>query len=197
LNNSGIDLYSLSAHKIKGPKGIGLLYVREGVSLFPLLAGGGQEEGRRSGTENIPYIVGFSKAVRLAKEGERERQARLKQLKAELVRGIKAIQELTLNSVPEGAPHIVHFSYPGMKAEALLHMLEEEGFLVSTQSACSSKKAEPSRALLAMGKGAEAAASGIRISLGEEHTETDISDLLKALDKCVRRLQNLKGERKS
>lgn len=194
LKQSGIDLYSLSAHKLRGPKGIGLLYVREGVNLFPLLAGGGQEAGRRSGTENIPYIVGMSKAIRLAKQEESELTLRLNALKQRLIQGISAIPELVLNSPSGdgGAPHIVHFSYPGMKAEALLHMLEEEGFLVSTKSACSSKRSEPSRVLLAMGKDKETAASGIRISMGDEHTKQDIEELLAALEKSVRRLRNLK-----
>lgn len=194
LKQSGIDLFSLSAHKLRGPKGIGLLYVREGVNLFPLLAGGGQEAGRRSGTENIPYIVGMSKAIRLAKQEEVELTLRLGALKQRLIQGLSVIPELVLNSPPGegGAPHIVHFSYPGMKAEALLHMLEEEGFLVSTKSACSSKRSEPSRVLLAMGKDKETAASGIRISMGDEHTKQDIEELLAALEKSVRRLRNLK-----
>lgn len=194
LKQSGIDLFSLSAHKLRGPKGIGLLYVREGVNLFPLLAGGGQEAGRRSGTENIPYIVGMSKAIRLAKQEEVKLTLRLGALKQRLIQGLSVIPELVLNSPPGegGAPHIVHFSYPGMKAEALLHMLEEEGFLVSTKSACSSKRSEPSRVLLAMGKDKETAASGIRISMGDEHTKQDIEELLAALEKSVRRLRNLK-----
>lgn len=197
LRESGIDLYSLSAHKLRGPKGVGLLYVRDGVSLFPLLAGGGQEGGRRSGTENIAYVVGMAKAIRLAKEGESARSQALLALKDRLMKGISAIPELVLNSTREDAPHIVHFSFPGMKAEALIHMLEEEGMLVSTRSACSSKRSEPSRVLLAMGKSNEVADSGIRISFGEEHTISDIEELLEALEKSVRRVRKLKGERNS
>lgn len=195
LQDSGIDLYSLSAHKLRGPKGVGLLYVREGISLFPLLAGGGQEEGRRSGTENIPLIVGMSKAIRMTGEGRLDRASRCLKLSNQLVRGIKNIPGLVLNS-GEGdhaAPHIVHFSFPGMKAEALLHMIEEAGFIVSTKSACSSKRSEPSRILLAMHRSPEAASAGIRISLGEEHTEKDIEELLAALNKTVQRLAMLKG----
>lgn len=193
LQDSGIDLYSLSAHKLRGPKGIGLLYVREGIKLLPLLAGGGQEAGRRSGTENIPYIIGMAKALRLANEGQREMAERLRRLQAALIHGISDLPKLLLNSTPQGAPHIIHFSYPGMKAEAMLHMLEEEGFLVSTKSACSSKKSEPSRVLLAMGRSMEEASTGIRISLGEEHTEQDIEQFLAALRKAVARMEDLKG----
>lgn len=193
LKESGIDLYSLSAHKLRGPKGIGLLFVREGITLFALLAGGGQEGGRRSGTENIPLIVGMSKAVRMTSEGRRERETKLSTLKTKLMDGIRAIPELELNSTETGASHIVNFSFPGMKAEAMLHMIEEAGYIVSTKSACSSKHSEPSRILLAMGKGQEVALSGIRISLGEDHTEKDIEELLAVLGMTVRKLRNLKG----
>lgn len=192
LAGRGIDLYSLSAHKLRGPKGVGLLYVREGLLLAPLLAGGGQEGGLRSGTENVPYIVAFAKAMRLAAEGQVTRAVKLSKLQERLNRGLAELPELTVNSPSSGAPHIVHFSYPGMKAEALLHMLEEHGFFVSTRSACSSKRSEPSRVLLAMGKSKEAAASGIRISLGEEHTEQDIDALLEALKRSLLRLQALR-----
>jgi len=192
LNDNGIDLYSLSAHKLRGPKGVGLLYVREGLRLAPLLAGGGQEGGYRSGTENIPYIVAFAKALRLAKEGRETRATKLYGLRERLMKGLAELPELVVNSPAQGAPHIVHFSYPGMKAEALLHMLEEEGFFVSTRSACSSKRSEPSRILLAMGKTKEVASSGIRISLGDEHEERDIDALLAALQRSVKRLQALR-----
>ncbi|MNZ76373.1 Cysteine desulfurase [compost metagenome] len=193
LKQSGIDLYSLSAHKLRGPKGIGILYVREGITLFPLMAGGGQEGGRRSGTENIPLIVGMTKAIRMTSEGRKERRDKLMRLKAKLMDGIRNMPDLVLNSTESGSPHIVHFSFPGMKSEAMLHMLEEAGYIVSTKSACSSKLAEPSRILLAMGKGQDAALSGIRISLGEEHTDNDIEELLAVLNMTVQKLRNLKG----
>ncbi len=192
LTEGSIDLYSLSAHKLRGPKGVGLLYVREGLQLVPLLAGGGQEGGYRSGTENIPYIVAFSKALRLAAEARDARTTKLYRLRGQLIQGLAEIPELTVNSPALGAPHIVHFSYSGMKAEALLHMLEEGGFYVSTRSACSSKRSEPSRILLAMGKSKDIASSGIRISMGDEHEERDIEALLAALKQSVKRLQALR-----
>lgn len=192
IKESGIDLYSLSAHKIRGPKGVGLLFVREGLKLAPLLAGGGQEGGLRSGTENVPYIVAFAKAMRMAREGLDERSSKFSRLREKLILGIKAMPELSINSPVDGAPHIVQFSYPGMKAEAFLHILEEKGFFVSTRSACSSKRSEPSRVLLALGKSREEASSGIRISFGEEHTDKDIDALLNALGDAVRRLQRLR-----
>lgn len=191
---SGIDLYSLSAHKWRGPKGVGLLYVREGLVLSPLLSGGGQEGGLRAGTENIPYIVGMAKAIRLTNENWETRARKLSGLKEMLIQGITELPELVLNSDRAGAPHIVHFSCPGMKAEVILHMLEEEGMFVSTQSACSSKQRKPSRVLLAIGKDTETASTGLRISLGEEHTEEHINKLLKSLGKVLKQLHQLKGE---
>lgn len=109
VKGSRIDLYSLSAHKLRGPKGVGLLYVREGLKLSPLLAGGGQEGGMRSGTENIPYIVAFAKALRLASEGQPSRAAKLGALKDRLLQGMIALPELLINTPGASAPHIVHF----------------------------------------------------------------------------------------
>lgn len=192
IPESGIDLYSLSGHKLRGPKGVGLLYIREGLKLMPLLAGGGQEGGFRSGTENVPYIVAFAKALRLAAEGQEARSQKYYRLRDLLLHGLAELPQLTVNSPEQGAPHIVNFSYPGMKAEALLHMLEEEGFYVSTRSACSSKRSEPSRILLEMGKSKEVASSGIRISLGDEHEQADIDALLAVLRQSVQRLQVLR-----
>lgn len=193
LKQSKVDLYSLSAHKFQGPKGIGLLYIREGLALSPLFHGGGQEGGRRSGTENIPYIVGMAKAMRLARDRQDSITQKLGKLKSMLEEGLSRIPGLILNSPPSGAPHIVHFSYPGMKAETMLHMLEEEGFFVSTRSACSSKKSEPSRVLLSMNRSLETALSGIRISLGPEHVVEDITGLIQAIEVAVGRLQILRG----
>lgn len=136
--------------------------------------------------------MAFSKALRLAAEGRDARATVMYRLREQLIQGLAELPELAVNSSAQGAPHIVHFSYPGMKAEALLHMLEEEGFYVSTRSACSSKRSEPSRILLAMGKSKEIASSGIRISMGDEHEERDIDALLAALKQSVKRLQALR-----
>ncbi|AIY07816.1 cysteine desulfurase [Paenibacillus sp. P2(2022)] len=184
------DLYSLSAHKLRGPKGVGLLFVREGVELFPLLSGGSQEQGVRAGTENVPSLVGMSKAVRLAGERQAETAQRMIEWRERVAAELKTIPQLRLNSGKE-APHIVHFSYPGMKAEVLLHTLEQLGVAVSTKSACSSKLAEPSRVLLAMGRNEAEAAGGIRISFGDEHTEQDIDELILALRQAVAKLESL------
>ncbi len=186
-----IDLYSLSAHKLRGPKGTGLLYVKQGTELFPLLAGGGQENGYRSGTENVAGIVGMTKALRLASTEQSTLSERLLAWSEQLKIAIQSIEGLVLTNPSVSAPHIVHFSYPGMKSEVILHSLEQQGCIVSTQSACSSRKAEPSRVLLAMGVEREHAASGIRISLGDQHTKQDIEHLITALRQTVTQLRPL------
>jgi cysteine desulfurase len=188
LSSSEIDLYSLSAHKWRGPKGIGLLYVRNGVQLTPLLSGGGQEGQLRSGTENVPLIIGMAQAMRLTAQGLNERLDILQKLKEQLEIALTAIPEVQLNSSPEGAPHIVHFSCEGIRAETLLHKLEEQGFYVSSQSACSSKQIEPSRVLLQMGKSKAQAESGIRISLNEAHTTEQVQFLIEAISKSIQYL---------
>ncbi|MEK4514555.1 cysteine desulfurase family protein [Paenibacillus sp. FSL H8-0122] len=187
------DLYSLSAHKLRGPRGTGILYVREGVTLFPLLTGGSQEQGKRAGTENVPNIVASAKAMRMSGEQREAFSNRIRPLKAQLENYIAGIPELVLNSREDGAPHIVHFSYPGMKGEVLARRLEELGMAVATRSACSSRQAEPSRILLSMGMDTAAALGGIRISLGDSHTQQDVSRLEQALLAAVQSLKIAEG----
>lgn len=194
----GIDLLSGSAHKLRGPKGTGFLYVREDVRLEQLQSGGSQEHGNRAGTQNVPGIVASAKAFRMTMEAAEKRSSAMYALRARLLGHLSGIPELKLNgAAPEAeaafpmAPHIVHVSYPGMKPEVMVHMLEEEGMIVSTKSACSSKDDKPSRVLLAMGMERKAAAAGIRISFGDEHTEADIDKLASSLQSVVKRLKPL------
>ncbi|WP_375103704.1 cysteine desulfurase family protein [Paenibacillus sp. RS8] len=187
------DLYSLSPHKIRGPRGAGLLYIKEGIQLFPLLSGGSHEEGQRAGTENVPAIVASSKAVRMSGEQRETFYARVLPLRDRLLRFLHTVPEFVINSREDGAPHIVHFSYPGMKGEVFARKLEELGMAVSTRSACSSRLAEPSRVLLSMGKDVSVASGGIRISFGDSHTEEDVAALEKALITAVRALKIAEG----
>ena len=187
------DLYSLSPHKIRGPRGAGLLYIKEGIQLFPLLSGGSHEEGQRAGTENVPAIVASSKAVRMSGEQRETFYARVLPLRDRLLRFLHSVPEFVINSREDGAPHIVHFSYPGMKGEVFARKLEELGMAVSTRSACSSRLAEPSRVLLSMGKDVSVASGGIRISFGDSHTEEDVAALEKALITAVRALKIAEG----
>ncbi|MBP1156308.1 MULTISPECIES: cysteine desulfurase family protein [unclassified Paenibacillus] len=199
----GADLLTCAAHKLRGPKGIGFLYCRRGVELEPLLHGGGQEEGFRSGTENVPAIVGMAKAVRMAMDEQQAFAEHTAGLRKELVRCISTIPELVLSGSkqPEDmAPHIVHFSYPGMKSEVLVHALEQRGVCVSARSACSSGAEKPSRVLLAMGASHAAAVSGIRLSYSLQQTHEDALRFCSALQEVVAELKpaaSQKGRRNS
>lgn len=191
IKESGIDLLSLSAHKFHGPRGIGILYKREGLIIQPLLTGGGQEAGVRSGTENLPAIAGLAKAFRLLQESGADEPSRLKRLLEHLREGVSPIEGIQVNTPAKGtAPHIMNLSVPGVKAEVLLHSLEERGFLVSTKSACSSKANEPSRVLMAIGVGTECASSSLRISLGRDNTADEVEQFIVALRDCVKTLRS-------
>ena len=184
----GIDLLSCSAHKIRGPKGMGFLYRRAPVRLEPLLAGGGQEAGLRSGTENVPLIVGMAKAVRMAVERMAENTAHLYRLRARLIARISAMPGITVNgseTMEHMAPHIVNISVPGKKPEVIVHALEQHGIYISTRSACASGDDRPSRVLTAMGLDPARASSGLRISLSADHTESDIDFFCDTLQKVL------------
>ncbi|WP_169083341.1 cysteine desulfurase family protein [Paenibacillus sp. PL91] len=191
IEDWGIDLLSASAHKLRGPKGVGFLYVREGVALQPMLTGGTQEFGYRAGTQNVPGIVASAKALRLSIGAMEQRERRMKQLKHKLIQHMDELPELKRNGAEPSASHILHFSYPGMKPEVIIHMLEQHGIMASTKSACSSKDDKPSRVLLAIGASRERAASGVRISFGDEHEERDIDALGAALRHVVKQLKPL------
>nr|WP_254613164.1 cysteine desulfurase family protein [Brevibacillus sp. HB1.2] len=191
IKDSGIDLLSVSAHKFYGPRGVGILYKREGLIIHPLMMGGGQEGGVRSGTENLPAIAGMAKAIRILEELGSVEMIRLQQLNQQLRQGIATIEGCIVNTAEANtAPHIMNLSVPGVKAEVLLHALEEKGFLISTKSACSSKVNEPSRVLTAIGIERDCALSSLRVSLGRENTAEDIQQFLKALEECVSLLRS-------
>jgi len=188
---AGIDYLSVSAHKFYGPKGVGLLYKNPAAPLSPLLCGGGQEFGLRSGTENVPLIVGMAKALRICAEQREQNAARMRSLRERLIGALSSIHGVRVTGSADSAkwaPHIVHFRAPGVKAEVLVHELERQGFYVSSQSACSSGSDKPSRVLLAMGLPEEEAASGIRVSLSHTHTEGDVDALAAAVAESVPRL---------
>jgi len=191
IDNWGIDLLSGSAHKLRGPKGIGFLYIRSGLQLKPLLSGGAQELGLRAGTQHVPGVVAAAKALRMAVESMPDRMGQMASLRAELLRELSELKELRMNGCEPIAPHIVHFSYPGMKPEVIIHMLEQQGIMASTKSACSSKEDKPSRVLLALGANAQHASSGVRISFGDEHKLSDIKQLAEALRHIIVQLKPL------
>ena len=173
---------SLSAHKIYGPKGAGALIVDKSLQLEALIHGGGQEKGFRSGTENVAGIVGFGMAAELAGKELGERSERVRELRNRLEAGLGACPEVRIFARDaERLPNTVQLAIAGIDGETLLMQLDRSGIAVSSGSACSSGKIEPSHVLMAMGEDAETARGAIRISLGKDTTEADIDTLLAAL----------------
>lgn len=182
----GADLVTLSGHKIHGPKGAGALYVRRGVRLQPLLTGGDQQGGLRPGTENVPGIVGFGVAARLAAREREDTLARLRALRSRLLAGLgAAVPGALVNSPEDAAPHILNVSFPGVRGEVLVHALAERGVYVSTGSACHSRRPVISHVLAAMGLARERAEGAIRISLSRDTTGADVDALIEALREIV------------
>lgn len=190
FGDAGIDLCTMSGHKIHGLKGTGLLYRRRGVKIFPLFHGGGQEFGDRPGTENLAGIVSFVKALRLIKEDEQQRIDELCEMKNWVMNEISNIPGVLLNTPDHNAaPHIVHFSVPGIKPEVLIHMLGEEGIYISTKSACSSRSTSASQVLEACGFNEERASSGIRASMSYETTQDEVAQFLESLQRSIKKLK--------
>lgn len=198
LEGWGVHLYSLSGHKIRGPKGVGALLRRGQTPLKPLFAGGAQEHRLRPGTVNVPGVIALSKAVRLAVEEQQANYERWSELRGLLLSRLEEWDPLVLNSppLPLAAPHIVNLSFPGMKSEVVVHALEELGIIVSTQSACSSKLHQPSRVLMAMTNDTERAASGLRISMGADTDAASIERLSDALAEVTKRLAPMRTSRR-
>jgi cysteine desulfurase len=197
INDVGADLATLSAHKIGGPKGVGALALAEGVSgLEPVLRGGGQELGRRAGTENVVGIAGFGAAVRAAMRVREAEATRLQDLRNRLERGLRQAQGLSVFS--EEAPRLPNttlFTAPGLKAETAVIGFDLAGVAVSSGSACSSGKVQPSHVLQAMGIAQQSERGAVRLSLGWSTSETDIDRCLEAWRKLFGTL--LKGERRN
>ncbi len=191
VDDLGVDLLSVAAHKIYGPKGVGALYIRKGTRIDPLVIGGAQEKRRRSGTENIAGIVGFGEAVVRA-EAERETvYSRLAVLREKLVKGLTdSIPELIINGDPSRTfPSTVSASVSHVEGESLLLSLDMEGIAVSTGSACSSGSLEPSHVLMAMGIDTVLAQGTLRFSMGRGTTEAQIDHLLEVFPPIVQRLR--------
>lgn len=187
----GVDLMSLSAHKIYGPKGVGLLYVKRGTPFEAQNAGGGQERQRRSGTENVPGIVGMSEALRLA-ASERERvAANCLRLRDKLIGGIfDSIDRVHLNGHPtQRLPNNVNISFEDIEGEPVLLGLDFAGVCASSGSACSSASLEPSHVLLAIRRSPELAQGSLRITLGRDNTDEDVDYLLAVLPEIVGKLR--------
>jgi len=189
----GVDMLSLSAHKFHGPKGTGVLYVRRGTPFLPLILGGGQERERRSGTENVPGIVGLSLALEMADASREEVSQRCSALRDRIIDHIsQAIPGSHLNGHPtQRLPNNVNFSFEGVEGEPILLGLDMAGIAASSGSACSSGSLEPSHVLLALGQSAELARGSLRITLGKDNTEEEVEYLLQVLVDLVPQLRQM------
>lgn len=176
---SRIDMAVFSGHKFHGPKSTGFVYVKKGRKLAPLLSGGGQEAGHRSGTENVPGIVAMAKALKITSEKQIKIQSKLT---IELEEYLDKKKNIEIFSPKHRAPHILCFGIKGIKGEVLVHALEKKGVFVSTTSACSSKKKTESSTLLAMGIPKITAETAIRVSLSEENTQEELEKFIKIFD---------------
>lgn len=187
-----VDLATISAHKFHGLKGTGALFVREGIHFNPLLSGGGQEKNFRSGTENTAGIVAMARALRMATENLAEKILHMKKIQSYFFSELSKIPEVTLNTpAPSCAPHIINFSIPRFKTEVLITALSERGVYVSTTSACSVQRNEPSKTLLAMGLGDDIASSSVRISLSFENTFEEAQKAMTAIRECIHELKRV------
>lgn len=179
-----IDLLSVSGHKIHGPKGIGFLYINEKTRVNPIVFGGGQQKGIRSGTENVPGIAGLGKAVEEIYANLEEERSVMYALKERFIEGVRLIPDIRINGPAgeKGAPHVISVSFRGIRSEVLLHALEEKGISVSAGSACASNKApKPSDTLRAIGLEKDLLDSTLRFSLSVFTTEEEIDDTLQTL----------------
>ena len=199
VDELGVDLLSMSAHKFYGPKGVGALYIRKGTKLLSFMHGGEQERGRRASTQNVPGIVGFGKAVEIARQEMDEEAERVTYLRDKLISGLLAqIDHICLNGHPTNRlPNNVNVSISFAEGESMCLNLDLEGICVSTGSACSSSVTEPSHVLLALGLPPLQAHSSLRFSLGKWTTEEEIDRVLEVLPRIVAKLRAMSPLMKS
>jgi cysteine desulfurase len=192
VNKMNIDLLTASSHKMYGPKGAACLFVRDGVRIEPILHGGGQEDGLRSSTVNVPAIVGFAKACEIAKKEMGKEAQRLTKLRNKLITKVLKIPNSHLiGSKNNRLPNIVNFWFSFIEGESLVIQLDLKGIAVSTGSACSSMKLEPSYVLMAIGLKPEQAHGSLRISLGRQTKESDLDYLVDNLFQIIKKLREI------
>ena len=193
VKDLGVDMLSISGHKFYGPRGVGALYIKRGTPFEPLIIGGGQERQRRSGTENVPGIVGLSKALELSvKEMELEssRQIKIRNHIFDYLK--KNMDDILINGDQiNRLPNNVNVSFPGIEGESILLALDLGGVSASSGSACSAASIEPSHVLLAIGRSAEQARGTIRITIGRTTTDEDVQYMLNLLPNIVNKLKNM------
>jgi cysteine desulfurase len=187
-----VDLLSINAHKFYGPKGVGALYVRRGTRLATMQTGGGQEKGRRTGTENLAGVVGLGVALRIARERRASESPRQARLRDRLISGVRTrVPDAVLNGHPmDRLPNNASFCIPGTEGESLIVALDLEGFAVSSGSACTSGETEPSQVLLALGIDRDLAKGSLRVTVGRSTTESQVDRFVDALARVVARLRS-------
>ena len=192
VNAQHIDMLSLSGHKFHGPKGVGALYVRQGIPLATLLEGGAQERGKRAGTENIPGIVGMAAALKEACEHMEENAAKVSALRDKLIAGLSQIPHSALNGdTVHRLPGNVNFCFEGVEGESLLLLLDQRGICASSGSACTSGSLDPSHVLLAIGRPHEVAHGSLRLSMCEWNTPEEVEAVLEAVPQIVDYLRSM------
>ena len=193
VDDLNVNLLSVSAHKLYGPKGIGALYIRKGTKVIPFMHGGDQERKRRASTENVPAIVGFGKAVEIARDRMNEEAKQLEALRDKLIKGIfEKIDHVRLNGHPaQRLPNNVNVAFEFVEGESMLLNLDMEGIAASTGSACSSASLEPSHVLLALGLPHEIAHGSLRFTFGRYTKDEDIDYVLEVLPKIVEKLRSM------
>lgn len=192
VEQQGIDLLSLSAHKFHGPKGIGVLYARQGIPLVNLIEGGAQERGKRAGTENVPAIMSMAAALEEACANMDQDTEKLIKLRDRLIDGLSQIPHSALNGDKERRlPGNVNFCFEGIEGESLLLLLDDRGICASSGSACTSGSLDPSHVLLAIGRPHEIAHGSLRLSLCADNTEEDVEKILQAVPEVVGYLRNM------
>lgn len=190
VQRNNIDMLSLSAHKFHGPKGIGLLFAKSSIQLTSLIRGGGQERGKRAGTENLPSIIGLAAALKDAQENMQQNTAYITGLRDALRNGLDKIDGASFNGSREHClPGTVNYSFRGVNDEALLSLLSNEGICCSSGSACSAGSLEPSHVLLALGLSQETAQSALRFSLCEYNTMDEVQTIITKVTEAVNRLR--------
>lgn len=192
----GVDMLSVSGHKLHAPKGTGFLYIREGVRVVPQMTGGGQERNMRCGTENMPGICALGLAAELAYDNLEERMANVADVKETLLAGLADLPDWQVNSPEQALPNVLNISFDGVKSEVLLHMLEEKGLLVSSGSACAAKKDALSHVLLAMGFGRERIEGAIRFSFSALNTVEEAERAAEIVKSEVSDLRMVLGARR-
>ena len=196
VDKLGVDLMSISAHKFNGPKGIGALYMKNGIPFEPLITGGGQERQKRSGTENIAFISGSAEAIRLAEEEKIKLNKMIMALKNKITNHmINKHKDILINGHPtKSLPNLINLTIPNVRADDLISALDLEDICISNGSACTSNSLEPSHVLKSIGMEANLALNTVRISLGRNNTESEIIHFLNIIDKIIERIRKNKKE---